>query len=153
MYALRPFLPALLRDDRGTMTIETAFIVPVLVIMAFGGFEVSYMVARQSELRTAAAEAVAMVLSTEAGSAFDIGTVEDILETSTGLPDEDVTITQKFRCDDADEYVDAKGECDVDAVVSGFLIIEMDETYSPRWTQFGIGSPVDFTVERTVQIS
>lgn len=150
---LVPFTTALLRDRRGTMAIETAFVAPLLLIMAFGGFEVSYMVARQSELRTAAAESVALVLSAEAGSALDVATIEDILETSTGLDDDQVTITEKFRCDDEADFVDTRAECDPAAVISGFLVLEMNETYSPKWTEFGIGDDVEFTVERTVQVS
>ena len=47
------------RDATGAMAIETAIVAPVLVLMAFGSFQVSSMVARQTELQSAAAEAAA----------------------------------------------------------------------------------------------
>jgi hypothetical protein len=152
MRRLTDLLATLARDSGGTMAIETAFVVPILLVMTFGGFEVSYMVARQSELRTAASEAVAITLSREAGQAVNDATVEDILEASTGLDDADVTLSRKYRCDLEDDLVDLESECAEGTVVSTFIVIEMDDTYTPAWTQFGIGGPVNFTVERTVQI-
>ena len=49
------------RNEDGSMAIETAFVAPILLVLALGGFEVSSMVARQTELQSAAAEAAAVV--------------------------------------------------------------------------------------------
>ena len=56
---VRRHLATLLRDTRGAMLIETAIVAPVLVLMSLGAFQVSTMVARQSELQSAVAEASA----------------------------------------------------------------------------------------------
>ena len=43
-----------LRDERGTMAIETALITPLLALMALGTFEVSNIVSREQQLQSAA---------------------------------------------------------------------------------------------------
>ena len=58
---LRSFLPKLKRDERGAMMIETAIVAPVLILMSMGAFQVSQVVARQTELQNAAAEASAII--------------------------------------------------------------------------------------------
>lgn len=49
-------------DQTASMAIETALVTPVLVVMTLGGFEASAMVARQSELQSAVAEATSLSL-------------------------------------------------------------------------------------------
>jgi len=56
MTAARKLLARLARDERGAMLIETAFIAPVLILMSLGAFQVSQVVARQTELQEAAAQ-------------------------------------------------------------------------------------------------
>lgn len=153
MMRVQATMQALLRDSRGTMAIETAFVAPVLIIMALGGFETSIMVARQTELRSAAAETVALALTADPGEAVDVGTIEDIIEASTGLDDDQVTVTTMYRCDSDADLIEDFHDCGADAVISTFLQIDMTETYTPTWTEFGIGGPIDFDVERTVQVS
>ena len=146
-------LRALRGDRTGAAAIEAAFVIPILLAMSLGGVEVSQIVARHTELRTAAAEAVAIAVSSPPTSQSHYDIIEDILEESTGLPDADVVLTEMFRCNDDPDMTDDETDCDADDVVATFLEIEMQETYSPTWTDFGIGSDINFAVERTVQIS
>ena len=48
-------LHRLARDERGAMLIETAIVAPTLVLMSLGAYQISGVVARQSELQSAAA--------------------------------------------------------------------------------------------------
>ena len=150
---LRAFLQALAGDRRGSMTIEMAAVVPVLVVLSVGTFEVSAMVSRQQELQSAASEgetiALAAAMSDEATSLDD---VEDIIETSMNLSDDQVTISQFYRCNDDDALVASDTSCDADAVVTKYMKLELTDHYEPVWTQFGVGSAFDYDVERMVQL-
>ena len=94
-------LARLAAHDRGTMAIETALIAPVLALMALGTFEVSNMVSREQELQGAANEATEIILAAAGGSGVSSSDLEDIIETTLGLADSNVTLAPLFRCDAA----------------------------------------------------
>ena len=148
--------PALFRrfraETRGTVTIETALVAPVLVLMALGTFDAGGMVARQNELQSAAAEAQAIVQAKPPTDAAGRQTVRDIMKASAGLTDEQVSVTERFRCATAASYVSVNS-CVEGEDVSTFIRVALSDTYTPVWTQFGIGSPVNYNVVRMVQIS
>lgn len=141
------------RDTRGSVAIETAFVVPFLATLVLGGLEVSKIVSRQTELQTAAAEAAAVVLARSPDEASERETLESIIEASTGLPANKVTMQLKYRCDTEEDLIDSPTGCSSSAVVSEFIIINMRDSYTPTWTEFGIGGPLRFNVSRRVQIS
>lgn len=146
-------LARLLRDKRGSAAIETAFVLPILATMVLGSLEVSKIVSRQSELQTAASEATAVVLARPPKEASDRAQIEAIVESSTGLPADNVSMRLRYRCDtEATLRLTALG-CGSTAVVSEFIIIQMTDTYTPTWTSFGVGGPINFQVTRRVQIS
>ena len=150
---LRPLFRALASDPSGTMAIETAFVAPLLAILALGGFEVGTMVSRHHELQTAASEGEVIALATNGGAEVEISTIEDIIATSLDIAPSSVEVTRMMRCNDNDELVAPPNPCDEDDTVSQYIQIEVSETYTPVWTTFGVGGPVDLAVERTVQIS
>ncbi|WP_271077781.1 TadE/TadG family type IV pilus assembly protein [Aurantiacibacter sp. MUD61] len=139
------------RNDDGSMAIETAFVAPILLVLALGGFEVSSMVARQTELQSAAAEAAAVVRATIPDTEEKRTTVRNILVTSTGLTNEQVTVTQIYRCGTADDYVTTADSCGSQPEYK-FIRVDISDTYTPVWTKFGVNSGFDFNVSRTVQI-
>jgi Flp pilus assembly protein TadG len=154
----RALLAALYRDSRGTMVIETAIVAPVLVLLSLGAFEASSIVSRQSELQSAAAEAVAIVMAATPETQAQIDEIEAAVENSSGIAAEDVTFSIKIRCGTSETLVD-RDSLDADSTVCGnqdlqswFLLISMTDTYSPAWTDFGIGSDVVYEVERMVQL-
>jgi len=146
-------LAAALRDTRGTMVIETAIVAPVLIVLSLGGFEVSAMVARQSELQSAAAEAVEIVMAASPETQTQIDQIEAVVEGSTGLPDEDVTFELKYRCATAEDLITDQTTCADEETLSTFIVITISDTYEPVWTEYGVGGPVDYNVERSVQVS
>ena len=147
-----PFLASLKRDQRGTAVIETAFVLPILCMLSFGAFEASLLVARNSEMRSALSESVAIILAHAPQDQAQIDTIEDIIETSTGLAEEEVTVTRRFRCGIDSLLIAEEDDCPTSQAVSRYLEITLADTYTPRWTSFGIGEPVNFTLTRTVQI-
>jgi Flp pilus assembly protein TadG len=143
---------ARLRDDRrGSMVIETAIVTPVLVLLSLGSYQVSMMVSKQSELDSAAAEGAAIALATPPDTAAKRTTLHDILVTSTGLPSGNVTVTAAYRCNAASAYVTAA--CSSGQVSANYVKIYLTTTYTPTWTEYGIGSPITYRVTRYVQYS
>lgn len=148
-----PRLAAALRDTRGTMAIETAIVAPMLIVLSLGGFEVSAMVARQSELQSAAAEAVEIVMAASPETQTHIDQIEAVVEGSTGLPEDNVTFELMYRCATAEELTLDQTACADENTLSTFIVITMSDTYTPVWTEYGIGGPMDYNLERTVQVS
>lgn len=146
------FLPRLRSDNRGTMIIETAIVTPVLLLMSMGAFQISQVVARQTELQNAAAEASAIALASPPDSATKRSVLKNIIVVSTGLAANKVTISAKFRCGSATTYVDSANSC-VGTKVSEFVLIQLDDTYTPVWTQWGLSKPLQFNVDRYVMVN
>jgi len=155
---IRPRLAALLCDCRGTMVIETAIVAPVLVLLSIGAFEASSMVTRQSELQSAAAEAVAIVMAATPKTETQLNQIEAVVENSTGLADEDVVFAIKVRCDTEDTLHDKADLvadptlCDDEDLQSWFIRISMTDHYTPIWVNFGVGTAFDYHVDRMVQL-
>jgi Flp pilus assembly protein TadG len=144
-------LDRLARDERGTMMIETAIVAPLLILMSLGSFQVSQVVARQSELQAAMAEASAITLSAPPETAADRDILKNIIVASTGLDASKVVLSEKFRCGTNSAYVASAGECATETV-STFILIELDDTYTPAWTNWGFGEPLIFNVDRYVMV-
>lgn len=150
MTGLLALLRRLRRDSDGTMVIETAIVTPVLVLLTLGSYQVSNMVARQTELQSAAAEAVAIALAAAPDTAAKRTVVEQVIERSSGLAADKVSVTAAYRCDDSTSYVTSPDSCSSAKVVSSFVKIDLRDTYKPSWTNFGVGSPINYNVTRYV---
>ena len=148
-------LPALLRrlrdDQHGSMLIETALVAPVLVLMSLGAFQVSMMIARQTELQSAAAEGAAIALAAIPDTTAKRATLKGVIQASTGLASNHVTVTETYRCGNQASYSNNNTSCG-SAAVSTYVKIYLTDTYTPAWTRFGVGSPLTFRVTRYVLI-
>lgn len=149
----RRLLNRLRRDRRGTMAIETAIVAPMLIIMALGVFEVGTVVARQHELQSSANEAAMIVLAANQGPEVELSEMEAIIRTSVDVPDSAITLSQEYRCNTAIGRVKLKGNCPIGATISSYILIEVTDSYTPTWTAFGVGQPITFSIDRTVQVS
>ena len=145
-------LRACLRDDRGTALIETAVVAPVLIVLAIGTFETSSMVARQSELQSAAEQAVEIALATAPDTQAELNAIKAKVEESTGLNDARVQIKFQYRCGAATTVSDVAPSCSEDALNTYFALAISDE-YQPTWTNWGFGQSIEYAVNRTVQVS
>lgn len=140
-----------LRDDReGAMIIETAIVAPVLVLMSLGAYQVSGIIAKQAELQGAAAEGAAIALAAAPDTAAKRTVLKNVMMASTGLPTGKVTITEAFRCDNSTSFVTNSNSCNSGDVVSKYVKIRLSDTYTPPWTNFGVGSPIQYNVVRYV---
>ncbi|MBY6128761.1 pilus assembly protein [Qipengyuania aquimaris] len=141
------------RSEEGSVVIESAFVIPLLVLMALGGFEASRIVSRHNELQTAVAEAAAIVLANLPEEQSEYDQIELIIETSTGLPANKVLLTKKYRCNADASLVADVTSCATGAVISEIVQINLWDTYTPVWTSFGFGQDVEYKIFRRVQIS
>ena len=155
-------------DTNGSMAIETAFVIPILGTLCFGGLEASQIVARNTELQSAASEATAIVLASPPENMAERKTLEEIIEKSTGLKKSKVELSVRYRCGVEEKYETTRLAClGDDAIdddddddggysteeISTFIRLRMEDTYKPSWVDFGIGSPVEYEIDRMVQVS
>lgn len=150
MMQLRGLIQRVLRDDDGAMVIETAIVAPVLVLMSLGAYQVSGVVARETELQSAASEASAIALAAAPDTSAKRTTVKNVIMASTGLTADKVTISEVFRCDSETTYVNSATTCNSGDVRSRFVKIVLSDTYTPTWTRFGVGSAINYSVTRYV---
>lgn len=144
-------LALLVRDDRGSMAIETAFVAPVLLLLSLGGFEVSQMVAGQTELQSAAAEAAAVVRAVAPETTGERNTVRSIIANSTGLTTTQVSVREVYRCGTNSQYTDNADNCG-SGTTNTFIRVRLNDTYTPIWANYGVGSGFNYHVVRFVQI-
>jgi len=153
MRSLSGIFRACAADQSGSMLIETAVVTPALVLMAIGGFEASNLVARQSELQSAAAEAATISLAAPPETETEVQTIRDVIKMSTDLDNDHVDVTRVVRCGTNTAYVAFGTDCGDGVTTSTFLSIVITDSYTPQWASFGLGGPVEYNVSRTVQIS
>lgn len=140
-------------DQRGAVAIETAIVAPVLALLSIGAFQVSAVVARQSELQSAAEEAEAIALASSPDTEAELITLKQVLMASARLGSDQVTLARLYRCDSEARLVSNGDSCGAEAEVSSFVRITLTDTYTPQWTQLGIGRPIALRLVRTVQLS
>ncbi len=153
MMPLARLLRRLQRDQSGSILVESAFIMPTLAMMSIGTYQVSAMVARQSELQSAVAEAAQIALASKPDQASERTAIQNVIMTSTGLPANKVTVANKFRCGAATTVLDSSSTCATGVTVITYLLISVSDTYTPFWTDFGVANPVQFRVNRMVIVA
>lgn len=142
-----------LRDARGAVVVETALVAPVLALMSIGAFQVSQAVARQHELQTGADDAASMALAGWEHDTGDITAVKAVIKRTLSLSDSQVTVVRKFRCGTDTALVDDRAMCVEGTIVTSYIQIRLTDTYRPLWTDFGVGSNIDYDVQRMVVVS
>ncbi|AKM09990.1 TadE/TadG family type IV pilus assembly protein [Croceicoccus naphthovorans] len=159
------FLKRLCRDERASTLIETAFVAPVLVAMTLGGVEISSMVARQTELQTISANAMEIIMASAPTNQVEadqtMAEVKAYIAQRSGLTasnagpeigEGQATVYMRWRCGNNSERQAEKGCANEAQTESVFLVIYMRDSYSPVWTEYGIGSNFEYKVKRSVQI-
>ena len=134
----------------GAVVIETAIVVPVLVLMAVGAFESGNIFARQVELQNAAAEAAQIAIAAPPTDQTGRDTLKSVVVASTGLTAEQITVSEKYRCGTDEAYVDSATSCT--AEYASFIQINLQDTYVPLWKKIAFGSDISYDITRLVQV-
>jgi Flp pilus assembly protein TadG len=149
------FLARLRSDETGAMVIETALVAPVLVLISLGAFQISGMVARQTELESAASEAAAIALAAQPDTDAKRTTLKQVIQASTNLPaattsgTRGVEVTEVYRCGISTSFVTSSTSCS-SGQMARYVRISLVDTYTPTWTRFGVGSAITYRVTRNV---
>jgi Flp pilus assembly protein TadG len=146
-------IPGLRNDLRGSVAVETALIAPLLVMLCLGAFEVSMLVARQSELQGAAGQAAAIVLAAPPETPAQIARIRNVVAETARLPADRIAVGPVYRCGTDEALVAAADACADDEEVSSFLRIILTDTVQPEWTRIGLGREIRYRIVRTVQLS
>lgn len=139
------------RNKTGAIAIETAIVVPVLLLMGLAGVDYGSMLARQIELQNAMAEASQIALAAAPTDADARQAVKAVLQTSTGLDTDHISILEKYRCGTIDAYVDDSDSCGT-TPYSRFIQIQIIEHYEPVWAKISDADAIDFNLVRMVQV-
>ena len=153
MFSLRTLICDLCDNTLGSVVIETAIVAPVLVLLSLGTFDVSRMVARQHELQTGATDLEGIVLAVAKGSGTNEATIRNALASSLNLPLSKVTVVKIYRCGSSTTTVSAISSCSDPTNTSVYVQVTLNDSYTPLWTQFGVGSQLNYNLVRTVQVS
>ncbi len=153
MDSLRTLIRSFCASTHGSVVIETAIVAPVLVILSLGTFDVSRMVARQHELQTGATDLEGIVLAVAKGAGTNVTTIRNALATSLNLPLSKVTVVKVYRCGKDAGTVALVSDCPDPNDTSVYVKVTLNDSYTPLWTKFGVGSQLNYNLIRTVQVS
>jgi Flp pilus assembly protein TadG len=151
----------LAKDTRGVALIEFALMMPIVAALSLGAFDVAKVVARQTELQEAAAEASTIAMAMDSFTTDDTeaddrlvrrSKVEMVARNASGLPDNKVSVVQNIRCGSSATLLSHDATCPSGVEESRLLTIDLQDTYIPLWTSFGVGQPINLHLTRTVQI-
>lgn len=144
-------LAALRRDSEGAMAIETALVMPFLLMLTMGSYQVSNVVARQVELQSAIAEASQIAIASPPDTQAKLDVLKAVVSSSSKLSGSNVTVANAYRCGTDATFVTTKTSCG-SKTVSDYVKIELKDTYVPAWTKWGLGSTMNFDVVRYVMV-
>lgn len=154
MISARAFLNRIGLDSTGSTVIETAILLPPLLMLSIGSFDISRMLARQSELQKAANEASDIVRATVPDTDQKKATVKSVIMDSSGLATDKITLTTVYRCGTDNAFTTTSTNCNTNAnKLSTYIKLIITDTYTPFWTKFGVSSGFTYSVTRQVQLS
>lgn len=112
---MRPRLPTLARDERGTSLIEFGFLAPFLALLAMGVIDLSRGLAERFALQQAVSRSLELVQSRPAVAAADSNEVDyNFVKAeamaAAGVDEDQVTLTRWLECDGVDSG-DVNGDC------------------------------------------
>lgn len=150
MMAAASFPARLLKNRSGAMAVETAIIAPLLVLFSLGAYQVSTLVARQSELQSAMTLAESIALATDPDTSDELTTLKNVIASSTGLAASKVAVAAAYRCNGASAYVALESTCATGDSVSRYVQVTLTDNFVPIWTEFGVGSTIALRVNRYI---
>lgn len=154
MARFTPFLARLAGDRTGSVVIETAIVAPVLILLGLGTYDTSRIIARQSELQAGSTDVEGIVLAVaNSSTGTDVSTIKSVLKNSLSLNDSQVSVAKVYRCNVDTALISDRTNCNSTDVVSTYVQVTLTDTYTPTWTRYGIGSPFNYRLVRTVQVS
>jgi Flp pilus assembly protein TadG len=130
---MRPLLPALARDERGTSLIEFGFLAPFLAVLAMGVIDLSRGLAERFAIQQAVARSLELVQARPAvagatATDLDYSYVKTEAATAAGVPESQVTLTRWLECDGV-EKPNVTDTCGDGEDVARYLQIRIDKNF------------------------
>ncbi|MFL6734567.1 MAG: TadE/TadG family type IV pilus assembly protein [Sphingomicrobium sp.] len=155
-------LPRLLREERGSVTIELAFVAPVLALVIAGVSDVSIAYGRELELEQAAQRSIEKVMQTtgaetaaatiqkeavcQINGANDDGTCK-----SGRISTDNVTVTYSLKCNGA--AVSYSSDCTAGQTEVRYIQTVVTDTYRPVFARsFGTASDGTYHLRATAGV-
>jgi Flp pilus assembly protein TadG len=130
---MRPRLPFLARDERGTSLIEFGFLAPFLAVLAMGIIDLSRGLAERFALQQAVNRSLELVQARPAVAAadatdLDYGFVKTEAATAAGVPESQVTLTRWLECDGV-QQASVTGTCTGTADTARYLRVRIAKNF------------------------
>ena len=142
------------RDRRGTAVIETAIVLPVLVLLALASFDITRGFVHKLRLQQYAQTGIELVVAKMTAVPTD-AQIQAELATVSGLPTSAITVTRWRECDNAPVATNASCTSPT-AVKADYIKIAVADTYQPALGAIGLDgmmqTAVSMTGEATVQL-
>ncbi|HYG48556.1 MAG TPA: TadE/TadG family type IV pilus assembly protein [Allosphingosinicella sp.] len=134
---MRPRLPTLARDERGTSLIEFGFLAPFLALLTMGVIDLSRGLAERFAIQAAVNQSLELVQArpAEAGadqSEVDYTYVKNAAATAAGVPVAQVTLKRWLECDGV-EQEDVNGDCAADEDVARYLQVRVNKNFEAEF--------------------
>ena len=122
-------LGALGRDDRGSSLVETALVIPILLMLMAGASDLAmgYWIKMQTQQATARSVELANVGGLERLSLDDL---RNEAVAAAKVPSGNVTILRWLECDGATQAL-FEGSCAEGQVVGRYVSVRIDNSYAP----------------------
>jgi|GEM_PF-7131650 len=149
MIRLRETLLALRRSERGVAALEFCIVLPVLLLLLLGTFDVSRLIARRVDLQQAVTETVGLAIAQPPQDGQNLAYLQNAAAAAAGVPASNVTVVRQARCNNVVANTLA---CPNQSQFALYVSITISGTYTPNWRHFGVSATVPMVVSRTLRI-
>ena len=137
------------RSGDGVAAIEFCLTLPILLMLTFGAYDVSRMIAARIDYQQAVTETAGLAIAQPPRSndfGYLIAAAADAADVAPG----NVAITRELRCN---RVVTSAVTCpSVSDERAWYVSITINANYVPFWTHFAIRRTVPLRVSRTVRV-
>ncbi len=134
----------LFSNQDGVAAIELAIAAPVLATMSLGMFDVANAVAKRNSMQQASAE-VALLVMAKPPVSGNVNYIKAAAAAATGLDVEDINAEITHFCNDVEQET---LDCEDDEDSASYVVVNLNDSYTPVWVNFGVGGPIDMSVTR-----
>lgn len=136
-----------LRREDGVAAIEFCLVLPMLLLMTVGAYDVSRLIAARMDYQQALSEAAGLAMAQPPQDTND--TLINAVAAAASVPATSVTVTRETRCNNVPVTTAACPNPSDER--SRFFSITVRGSFRPMWTHFAIKTTVPITINRTIR--
>lgn len=149
MTRARKFLSRLGRSERGVAALEFCIVLPVLLLLLLGTYDVSRLIARRVDLQQAVTETAGLAIARPPRDGESLDYLRDAAAEAAGVPPGNVTLGRQVRCNNVVADTPA---CPSQGDFALYVSISISSVYTPSWRHFSVQGNVPMNVSRTMRI-